>query len=443
MNTKRRYIYLKICTLVMLVWLTACNRDPHEGERGLTVAFDNTLCSDVPIGAIKLYIYGTGGKLYATYNYADTRDIAAVLLPLEAGHYTVAVVINADEEAAVTSTLTALHEWLEIEMSHEVNLLSGMADVDVTEDGISRVTVFLRRGVFTLPTLRLLLTLPVPKLPDYTPAESKTRSAGTAYTIRCVAELCKAGTDIVVLHKAVTPAPQADGTYLVEFELAEGTYDLRLWTDYAYTDNPLADTFYHTESLKAVSIVTEPYTANNDAKDAAYYNESDITLPVEGATINVQLQRPLAKYRLIANDVENYRKLTEARPEKYPPLKNLTVKVQYEGYFPSGFNVSTGKPNDAVGGISYSQVSLHYNDVDNEVLLGSDWVLVNGTESLVNVTVTVTDNQGNTLCRVSGVQINYRNSHLTTVYGSFLTAGINKGGIDINTEWSGIYNVWF
>lgn len=110
---------------------------------------------------------------------------------------------------------------------------------------------------------------------------------------------------------------------------------------------------------------------------------------------------------------------------------------------PSGFNVSTGKPNDAVGGISYSQVSLHYNDVDNEVLLGGDWVLVNGTESLVNVTVTVTDNLGNTLCRASGVQINYRNNHLTTVYGNFLTAGINKGGIDINTEWSGIYNVWF
>lgn len=443
MNTKRRYIYLKICTLLMFVWLTACNRDPHEGERGMAVTIDNTQCPDVPIGAIKLYIYGTGGNLYATYNYADARGIAAVLHPLEAGHYTVAVVINADEEAAETSTLTALHEWLEMEMSHETNLLSGIAEVNVTEDGISPVTVFLQRGVFTLSTLRLQLTLPVQKLPDYTSEESKTRAAGTANIIRCVAELCKAGTDIVVLHKAVTPVPQADGTYLVELELAEGSYDLRLWTDYARADNPLADTFYHTESLKAVTIVTKPYTANTDAKDAAYYNKSDITLSEEGATMNVQLQRPLAKYRLIAKDVETYRKLMEAKPDIYPPLKNLTVKVQYEGYFPSGFNVSTGKPNDAVGGISYSQVSLHYNDVDNEVLLGGDWVLVNGTESLVNVTVTVTDNLGNTLCRASGVQINYRNNHLTTVYGNFLTAGINKGGIDINTEWSGIYNVWF
>lgn len=89
-----------------------------------------------------------GGNLYATYNYADARGIASVLHPLEAGHYTVAVVINADEEAAETSTLTALHEWLEIEMSHETNLLSGIAEVNVTEDGISPVTVFLQRGCF-------------------------------------------------------------------------------------------------------------------------------------------------------------------------------------------------------------------------------------------------------------------------------------------------------
>lgn len=326
MNTKRRYIYLKICTLLMFVCLTACNRDPHEEEMGMAVTIDNTQCPDVPIGAIKLYIYGTGGNLYATYNYADARGIASVLHPLEAGHYTVAVVINADEEAAETSTLTALHEWLEIEMSHETNLLSGIAEVNVTEDGISPVTVFLQRGVFTLSTLRLQLTLPAPKLPDYTPEKSKTRAAGTANTIRCVAELCKAGTDIVVLHKAVTPVPQADGTYLVELELAEGSYDLRLWTDYARADNPLADTFYHTESLKAVTIVTKPYTANTDAKDAAYYNKSDITLSEKGATMNVQLQRPLAKYRLIAKDVENYRKLMEAKPDIYPPVEESDGK---------------------------------------------------------------------------------------------------------------------
>ena len=437
MNPRKKSIYIKICVLGLLVWLTACDCAPHEGERGLTVALDNSLCPDVPIGAIKLCIYGTNGNLCATYDYADAHGIAAALLPLEAGHYTVAVVINADEEVTETSTLTALHEWLEAEMSHDKDLLSGMAEVDVAEDGITRVTVPLRQDIFTLPALRLLLTLPEPKLPDYTPAENKTRAAGADYIIRCVAEFRKAGTDNVVLHKPVTPEPQADGTYLVELSVPEGVYNLHLWTDYAHTDNPLADSYYHTESLKAVSIVTEPYTANIDAKDAAYYNESNVKLPEKGTTITIPLQRPLAKYRIIADDVEAYRKLAETEPEKYPPLEELTVTVRYENYFPSEFNAGNNKVTDSTTGIGFSAKLADADTGANELPIVTDWIMASG-ESSVTVTLTVSDSNGNRICSVSDVRIAYKQGYMTTVRGKFFTAGISDGGITIDTDWEDI-----
>lgn len=439
MNTKQRYIYVKICALVLLVWLTACNRDPHEGERGLTVALDNSQCPDVPIGAIKLCIYDTGGNLCAAYDYADAHGIAAALLPLEAGHYTVAVVINADGEVTETSTLTALHEWLEAEMSHDRGLFSGMAEVDVAEDGITRVTVPLRQGIFTLPTLRLLLTLPAPKLPDYKPAENKTRAAGADYIIRCVAELFKAGTDNVVLHKPVTPEPQADGTYLVDISVPEGNYDLRLWTDYAHADAPLADTYYYTESLKTVSIITEPYTANTDVKDAAYHNESNVTLPEEGTTITIPLQRPLAKYRIIADDVETYRKLSEAEPEKYPPLEELTVTVQYDGYFPYSFNAATGKLDDVTkDNISYTSIPLLTTEEAEEWQMASDWTLTGTADSFISAIVSISNAKGEEICRTNKIRIDYRRGHLTTIRGNFLTAGISGGGIIFDTDWEDI-----
>ena len=416
----------------------SCDRDPHEGERGLTVALDNSQCPDVPIGAIKLCIYGTSGNLCAAYDYADAHGIAAALLPLEAGHYTVAAVINADEEVTETSTLTALHEWLDSEMNRDADLLSGMAEVDVAEDGITRVTVPLRQGIFTLPTLRLLLTLPDPKLPDYTPAKNKTRAAEATYIIRCVAELCKAGTDNVVLHKPVTPEPQTDGTFLVELSVPEGDYDLRLWTDYAHADAPLADTYYHTESLKAVSIVTEPYTANTDTKDAAYHNESNVTLPEEGAEKTIKLQRPLAKYRIIANDVEAYRKLAEAEPEKYPPLEELTVTVRYENFFPSAFNVTNGKVTDALTGIGYATPLAGANSETGELVLASGWIMAGTTESSVTVLLTVHDADGNTICQAKNILVEYKQGHLTTLRGKFLTAGINNGGVTIDTSWEDI-----
>lgn len=415
----------------------SCDRDPHEGERGLTVALDNSRCPDVPIGATRLCIYGTDGKLCAAHDYADAYGIAAVLLPLEAGHYTVAAVINADEEVTETSTLTALHEWLDKEMNRDADLLSGMAEVDVAEDGITRVTIPLRQGIFTLPMLRLLLTPPDPKLPDYTPAKNKTRAANDTYIIRCVAELCKAGTDNMVLHKPVTPEPQTDGTYLVELSVPEGDYDLRLWTDYAHADAPLADTYYHTESLKAVSIVTEPYTANTDTKDAAYYNESNVTLPEEGTEKTIKLQRPLAKYRIIADDVEAYRKLAEAEPEKYPPLEELTVTVQYENYFPSEFNAGNNKVTDSTTGIGFSTKLGDADKEANELPIATDWIMASG-ESSVTVTLTVSDSNGNRICSVSGVRIAYKQGCMTTVRGKFLTAGISGGGITIDTDWEDI-----
>lgn len=416
----------------------SCDRDPHEGERGLTIALDNSQCPDVPIGAIKLCIYGTDGNLCAAHDYADARALAAALLPLEAGHYTVATVINADGEVTETSTLTALHEWLESEMNRDADLLSGMAEVDVAEDGITRVTVPLRQGIFTLPVLRLRLTPPDPKLPDYTPAKNKTRAANDTYIIRCVAELCKAGTDNAMLHKAVTPEPQTDGTYLVELSVPEGDYYLRLWTDYAHADAPLADTYYHTESLKAVSIVTDPYVANTDTKDAAYHNESNIILPEEGTEKTIKLQRPLAKYRIIANDVETYRKLAEAEPEKYPPLEELTVTVQYEGYFPSTFNVTNGKPVDSVTGGSFATHFPSGTSNIEEVQLASDWILADTEGSFVKLVLVITDSQGNEVNRVAGIRIDYRQGCLTTLRGKFLTEGKNGGGITIDTDWKDI-----
>lgn len=195
-----------------------------------------------------------------------------------------------------------------------------------------------------------------------------------------------------------------------------------------------------------MGIVTDPYTANTDAKDAAYIAENDITLPDEGKEISLQLQRPLAKYRLIATDAEAYRKLSASFPEKYPPLEELTVTTQYGGFFPDGFNAATGKPNSATDGanIAYS-LPLHSETVtaDREMQMGSDWVFVNGTESAVMATIRVTDKDGKPVSEVKSVEIAYKRGHLTTVRGEFLTAGKSGGGIHIDTSWEGEYNVEF
>lgn len=436
MKTFNKYIATLLLTVAALTGFTACNNDDtHENENGVAIFLDNSQCSNVAVEKISLCIYDTGGELYAAYDYAKALDVASALLPLDPGHYSIAAVVNADVESTATHSLTNLRDWVATQAGINTDLLSGIAEADVKATGITLVTIPLRQSAFSLPKLSVKFTLPDTGMAEYTPTRS--RAAADKYTVRCVAELCKAGTDEVVLHKAITPELQEDGTYKVELQLFEGNYDLRLWADHALADAPLADVFYHTESLKAVTIFTEPYAAIIDAKDAAYGNESNITLPKDGASISTSLQRPLAKYRIVANDVETYKKLMELEPDNYPPLEDLTVTMQYEAYFPSEFNAKNSTVTDAITGIGFSSKLTDTNINSKTLNIASDWIFAS-RESSVTATITVSDSKGNKVSSVSGVSIAYKQGCQTTISGKFLSAGVDVGGLDINTDWDEI-----
>ncbi len=188
-----------------------------------------------------------------------------------------------------------------------------------------------------------------------------------------------------------------------------------------------------------MGVNTGAYTACTDYKDAAYAYLESVSVTAEGGGTAVALERPLAKYRIVTKDIDRYRQL-----EGVPPLEELTVGVSYDEFFPSSFNVVTGRPNDAVEGVSYGCAPSWEADAEGNAALASDWVLVNGAESGVRLTVTVTAADGSTVCRTTGVSVPYRRGQLTTVSGNFLTAGLGGGGVDIDTGWDdGTFEVEF
>ena len=139
----------------------------------------------------------------------------------------------------------------------------------------------------------------------------------------------------------------------------------------------------------------------------------------------------------MATDVEGYLSLM-AKGEDLPPIDRLQVSVSYEGFFPTGFNVVSGKPNDAFTGIGYVagiEEAEGYNPGEARQI-GADFILTNGEESSVSVTVRIIDkNTGEAVSTLTGIQIPYRRGQLTTVTGTFLTAGRTSGGVEIDTDW--------
>ena len=315
-------------------------------------------------------------------------------------------------------------------------MMTAMAAATVTENEVGRLLLTLASGTggMAFADVRLLLTVPGLDLAAY----DGTRSGGKP--LRCVVEVDKAGGGGLALRRELSCLQQADGTYLAELSLMPGDYDLRLWADWD-------GGYYNADDLGKVLVLTDNYVANGETdKKDAYYAATSISVAsqsspsgeLRGASVALSLERPFAKYRLIATDVEAYYNLI-SKGEALPAIEDLQVRVTYEGFFPTGFNVATGKPNDALNtGIHYTSVPTVAEGYDAKVnrQVGADFVLTNGEESFVTVTIQMVDtNTGEAVATVQHVKIPYKRGHLTTVTGHFLTAGKTPGGVQIDTEW--------
>ena len=211
--------------------------------------------------------------------------------------------------------------------------------------------------------------------------------------------------------------------------VGEGVFDVLLWSDCVPADGGVSP-FYDASDLRQVRLRTAAYEACTDYKDAACASLAGVGVTSEGGSVEAVMERPLAKYRIVARDIDRYRRL-----EGVPAVKDLTVSVSCEGFFPSSFNVAAGKPNNAVEGVGYASRPSWTTDADGLTELASDYVMVNGSESSVRLTVSVTAPDGSVVARTRGVKVPYRRGRLTTVAGDFLTAGRGGGGADIDTSW--------
>ena len=423
---------ITVMPLLFILLLASCDKEEHkeeyplpDGQGALVIGWE----SETEVNSLAVYLFD-GSGITVLYNkvYDNPHEVTSEYIPMAGGDYTLLMVANADSTSLPQETTIAdLTEWLKAHAGDYPKLLTASAQIEVIPGDIHRLTLELKDGTngINLATVTLRLALPDKTMPDYPASRS---ADGESQPLRCVAEVWQTGTDNCVHHRIQDCTLQADGTYLAELSLMPGNYDLRLWADWN-------GGYYNTDDLSAVTVLTDSYVANGETdKKDAYYATTALSIPssptggVEGASVS--LERPFAKYRLIATDVEAYYNLID-KGEALPDIEDLQVRVTYEGFFPTGFNVATGKPNDALNtGIHYTSVPTVAEGYDAKVnrQVGADFVLTNGEESFVNVTIQMIDtNTGEAVATVQHVKIPYKRGHLTTVTGHFLTAGKTPG----------------
>ncbi|WP_300701222.1 DUF6562 domain-containing protein [Bacteroides sp.] len=451
-QTFKKALFGLACTGAFI--LTSCDKTAHEipGEAPnnsptVTVGINTDAIGDTPLKDVHLYFFDSSEMLSKHTYYPTMQSLALDRMLMESGYYTIFAILNTEESCVPVVSRAAdlpqmtfgeFCQWVKsIDNGSYPELATGMVRYEVKE-GVSQIMIDVKKGSEAVGffNVTLNLTFPSPTLPDFVAAQNKTRATDDNLKLRAVIEVYNKNTDTRILRKEeFVTATATEGVYTSALQLNPGNYDVRLWAD--YTANPCTDNHYITTDTKSIKILgKDQYRGNTDTRDA-FTKAFTLTVGNKDQSEAVTMHRPLAKYRLVANDVAEYNALRAER--KYPTLEDLKISIVYEGFLPCAYNISTQKPSDSEGGYGYySALSQQSNEA---VTIGKDFVLVNGEQSFVTVTILFKDANGKTISGINGVRIDYRAGQLTTVTGNFLTAGV--GGVQVDTEWSGDYEVEF
>lgn len=243
----------------------------------------------------------------------------------------------------------------------------------------------------------------------------------------------------------------------VTLALPPGDYNIRVWSDLQQTDN---NTYlYNTDNFASIMLQGN-HQSNTNYRDA-FRGSSNISLVSDimervPETYEITMQRPLAKFEFVTNDVaefiekESTRVAAEANGESNLPsidvstravnIEDYKVVFYYVGFMPCAYSIYTDKPVDSSTGVLFESTLKELSA--SEASMGFDYVFVNGTKSAVTVQIGLYDNEGLQLSMSEPIEVPLKRSHHTIMTGTFLLLDAS-GGVAINPEFDGEYNLIF
>ena len=243
----------------------------------------------------------------------------------------------------------------------------------------------------------------------------------------------------------------------VTLALPPGDYNIRVWSDLQQTDN---NTYlYNTDNFASIMLQGN-HQSNTNYRDA-FRGSSNISLVSDimervPETYEITMQRPLAKFEFVTNDVaefiekESTRVAAEANGENNLPsidvstravnIEDYKVVFYYVGFMPCAYSIYTDKPVDSSTGVLFESTLKELSA--SEASMGFDYVFVNGTKSAVTVQIGLYDNEGLQLSMSEPIEVPLKRSHHTIMTGTFLLLDAS-GGVAINPEFDGEYNLIF
>ena len=220
----------------------------------------------------------------------------------------------------------------------------------------------------------------------------------------------------------------------VTLDLLPGNYNVMVWSDLVQTSS---DSHFHNADNFAEITLQGDHKGNNDYRDA-FRGTNNITLVADimerlPDTLDVVMQRPLAKFEFVTNDVvefidkESVRIASKANGNKAASTDDTPTRA-------------VDKPVDSSTGVMFESTLKKLSE--SEASMGFDYVFVNGKKSAVTVQIGIYDNEGTQLSLTEPIEVPLKRSHHTILTGMFLMSEAS-GGVTINPDFDGDHNLIF
>ena len=271
------------------------------------------------------------------------------------------------------------------------------------------------------------------------------------YIVRAYPILEKNQSPRTYSHEFLYTKNISDGyNHEVTLDLPEGDYQIMVWSDMIES----SDHSYFYDATNFAEIVLQGlHQANTDHRDA-FYGIGNITLVSDimeyvPDTLDITMQRPMAKYEFITTDLEAFvkkeleylSKEAESRGEEAPSrviFEDYRAVFYYSGFMPNTYNMYLNKPVDSAQNIMYeSKLELLGN---GQASLGFDYVYTNGVQSAVTIQVGFYDKEERQVALSAPINVPLCRDHHTIMKGAFLISE-TSGGIIIHPEFDGNHNI--
>ena len=243
----------------------------------------------------------------------------------------------------------------------------------------------------------------------------------------------------------------------VTLDLPAGKYNIMVWSD--LIEN-VGDSHFHNVDNFAEIMLQGDHRGCTNYRDA-FRGTDSITLTVDIVehlpdTLTIEMQRPLAKFEFVTNDVvefiekeatriasksnRNNSASTDATPTRSVNIEDYKIVFYYVGFMPHTYNMHTDKPVDSSTGVMFESTLKKLSE--SGVSMGFDYVFVNGKKSMVTVQIGIYDNEGTQLSLTEPIEVPLKRSHHTILEGIFLMSE-KSGGVTINPDFDEEHNLIF